>query len=131
MRARLCSPLRHRVRYSAASFRPGTSAGSWASLVTANKTVTPTNVVLATDAAGVAGNSVPVSYVSGISTDKIIFPEVYQQLEAMSICTVTRYTSATLNRARIFQPFKSTSNWLHGQWCAASPCALSGRVCTI
>jgi hypothetical protein len=34
----------------------------------------------------------------------------------MSICTVTRYTSPTLNRARIFQPFRSTANWLHGQW---------------
>jgi hypothetical protein len=64
---------------------------------------------------GAAGNTVPISYVSGTSTSKIIFPEIYQGLNAMSICTVTRYTSPTLNRARIFQPFRSTANWLHGQ----------------
>ena len=91
-------------------------AGTWASTVTQNSTVTPSNVVLALDAPGVAGNSAPVSYVSGLSTSKIIFPEVYSGLNAMSICTVTRYTSPTLNRARIFQPFRSTANWLHGQW---------------
>jgi hypothetical protein len=69
----------------------------------------------ATDAPGTAGNIVPITYLSGLSTAKLYFPEMYGNLIQMSICTVTRYTS-TLNRMRIFQPYKADVNWLHGHW---------------
>jgi hypothetical protein len=113
-------PRPHRRRYTGASFTPGAAAGQWASTVTSNVTVTPSSVAAATDAPGAAGNSLPVSYVSGTSASKIIFPEAYGALEAFSLCTVTRYTS-TVNRYRIFQPFRSPYNWLHGQWCVPQP----------
>ena len=91
-------------------------AGTWTSQLNTNAaalTLTDRD----TDVAGTFGNSVPITYVSGSSATKIIFPEVYTALTQMSICTVTRYTSnlATF-RARVFQPYRSTTNWLHGHW---------------
>jgi hypothetical protein len=101
-------------RYDPTGFTPSTL--QWKSSVTGSTPASiPASVSLATDAPGAAGNTLPISYLSGVSTSKIVFPEVYSSLVQMSICTVTRYTS-TLNRARIFQPFKANINWLHGHW---------------
>jgi hypothetical protein len=74
-----------------------------------------TEVDVVVDAPGAAGNSVPVTYMSGPATTKIVFPENYASLAAMSICTVSRYTSADASLCqRIFQPYKANINWLHG-----------------
>ena len=43
-----------------------------------------------TDAPGAAGNSLPITYLSGTSTSKVYFPETYGSLTAMSMCAVTR-----------------------------------------
>jgi hypothetical protein len=73
--------------------------------------------VVATDAPGTAGNTAPVTYLSGAYTNKVFFPEVYSALTEMSICTVSRYTSTiAAYRQRIFQPHLSSANWLHGQY---------------
>ena len=91
-------------------------SGTWKSQLNGN-TVALSLIDVVTDAPGVAGNSVPIMYVSGAYDTSIIFPEVYTGLTQMSICSVTRYTSAFgAYRARILQPFRSQSNWLHGQW---------------
>ncbi len=88
-------------------------SGVWSSVVDSTKSVSVVGTPkVATDAAGAAGNTVPVSYMSGAVTDKLIFPEVYTSLAAMSICTVSRYTVGP--QQRIFQPFKANINWLHG-----------------
>jgi hypothetical protein len=93
------------------------TTGVWTSQLNSNS-VAITGVDVMTDAPGTAGNSVAITYVSGPSTTKIIFPEAYSALTAMSICTITRYTSPLSQyRARIFQPFKADVNWLHGHWC--------------
>lgn len=103
--------------YSMASFNAAT--GVWASKVGSGSTTVPGSVQVVTDAPGDAFNTVPVTYLSGPSTSKIYFPESYQSpaILQFSMCAITRYTSPLAQfRMRIFQPYKSASNWLHGQW---------------
>ena len=103
-------------------------SGTWKSQLNGN-TVALSLIDVVTDAPGVAGNSVPVTYVSGAYDTSIIFPEVYSGLTQMSICSVTRYTSAFgTYRARILQPFRSQNNWLHGQWNGQSGVACASHV---
>ena len=107
------------------------ATGVWASSAPGAMSTKLTEVMVDVDAPGDAGNKVPVTYISGASTTKIIFPEVYTGLTAMSICTVSRYTS-TLGqfRQRTFQPYKSSINWLHGQYSGYSGVAYyAGESC--
>jgi hypothetical protein len=91
-------------------------SGTWKSQLNGN-TVALSNIDPVVDPPGTAGNSVPISYISGSMYTKVIFPEVYSGMSQMSICTVTRYTSNfAIFRQRIFQPYKSAANWLHGHW---------------
>jgi len=103
--------------YSTASFNAAT--GVWASKTSSGITTVPVSVQVVEDAPGVAYNTESISYLSGPSTSKIIFPELYSTPDIIqfSMCAVTRYTSPLAQfRARIFQPYKSPTNWLHGQW---------------
>ena len=98
--------------YAPSSYNSATRA--WSSQVSGGASVVvPAGVPLVTDAVGSASNTVPINYLSGSPADKVIFPETYGALTAMSICAVGRYTS-TSARYRIFQPYKSQANWLHG-----------------
>jgi hypothetical protein len=92
-------------------------SGTWTSQLNKNSAAT-TYVDVVVDAPGAAGNSVPITYLSGPYDTSIIFPEVYApDVNGFSICTVTRYTSAlSYFRERIFQPYKLTVGWLHGHW---------------
>jgi hypothetical protein len=94
------------------------ATGVWTSSVNTSHSTKPlTAVNIDTDAPGDAGNKVPITYLSGASTTKIVFPEVYSSLTEMSICSVTRYTSTLAQfRQRIFQPYNAQINWLHGHY---------------
>ncbi len=106
--------------YNMAGYKAATPlSGTWTSAVGGGAFSTSVNQVdIETDAVGVAANSVPVTYISGPATTKIIFPEQYGNGDMLqfSICTVTRYTSA-LNRNRIFQQHLGQLDFLHGHWC--------------
>ena len=91
--------------------------GVWKSSLPGGGSTTVTGVNVDTDTPGTAGNNVPITYISGPSTAKIVFPEVYSALIEMSICTVSRYTSTIAQyRQRIFQPYNAQINWLHGHY---------------
>ena len=77
------------AHYSTASFTSTSQqTGVWQSAVSAVNTVSVTGIDLETDAPGTAGNSVPISYVSGGSTTKIVFPEPYANYIQMTMCAV-------------------------------------------
>jgi hypothetical protein len=86
--------------------------GVWQSSVNSSASTVVVGVNVDSDEPGEAGNRVPVTYISGPATSKIVFPEQYSTLTAMSICSVTRYTSTLAQfRQRIFQPYKANINW--------------------
>jgi hypothetical protein len=75
--------------------------------------IAPTNP---TDAANAAGNTCPLTYVSGAATSQtaytsLVFPETYSSLTEFSMCTVTRYTGAIFGRIIVTQ----SGSWWHGQ----------------
>jgi hypothetical protein len=93
------------------------ATGVWASSAPGAKSTKLTGIMVDNDAPGDAGNSVPITYISGAPTTKIVFPEVYTGLTAMSICTVSRYTSTLAQyRQRLWQPYNAQINWLHGHY---------------
>jgi hypothetical protein len=59
-----------------------------------------------------AGSSCGVTYLSGTTASSVVFNVPLPTLP-MSICTVSRYTSAS-SQCRIFQ--SSTVNFLQGHW---------------
>jgi hypothetical protein len=97
----------------------------WQSSVNKSASTILSAVNVDTDAPSEAGNKVPITYISGASTTKIVFPEVYSALTEMSICTVTRYTSSLAQfRQRIFTSYNAQINWLHGHYSGYSGAAL-------
>ena len=93
------------------------ATGVWASSAPGAKSTKLTGIMVDNDAPGDAGNSVPITYISGSPTTKIVFPEVYTGLTTMSICTVSRYTSTLAQyRQRLWQPYNAQINWLHGHY---------------
>jgi hypothetical protein len=101
------------------------SAQVWQSSLAGGGSARVTQANIQLDPPGSAGNHVPVTYLAGPSTSKIVFPEVYGALTEMSICTVTRYTSNLPQfRQRIFTSYNAQINWLHGQYSGYSGAAL-------
>jgi hypothetical protein len=93
------------------------NTGVWSSSIQGGGSTKLAGIMVDNDAPGDAGNSVPITYISGASTTSIIFPEVYSSLIEMSVCTVSRYTSTLAQyRQRLLQPYKSSANWLHGHY---------------
>ena len=80
----------------------------WQSRVNASNYATlggtaPTFATDARDSSGAAGNNLcPVTYLSGVQTSTISFPDSYSSGTAFTVCTVSRYPTANV-QARIFQ----------------------------